>query len=137
MTTTSFQVIRSSRSSTLALIGAAVWLVFSALLPLWGDTALLREFVESGVVEFRELADLAAALGHVERASETSGSEVVWIADKPLQPTLEQGSRVRAHTLAIGETKPRLWLDGDERVIHDEGWLAYLRVFQDLLAMLV
>ena len=41
-----FQVIRSSRSSTLALIGAAVWLVFSALLPLWGDTALLREFVE-------------------------------------------------------------------------------------------
>ena len=46
MTTTSFQVIRSSRSSTLALIGAAVWLVFSALLPLWGDTALLREFVE-------------------------------------------------------------------------------------------
>lgn len=98
---------------------------------------LLREFVESGVVEFRELADLAAALGHVERASETSGSEVVWIAEKPLLPELEQGSRVRAHALAIGETKPRLWLDGDERVIHDEGWLAYVRVFQDLLAMLV
>jgi branched-chain amino acid transport system permease protein len=41
-----FQVIRNTRSSTLALIGAAVWLVFSASLPLWGDTALLREFVE-------------------------------------------------------------------------------------------
>jgi len=44
--TPDFQVIRSTRSSTLALIGALAWLVFSAALPLWGDTALLREFVE-------------------------------------------------------------------------------------------
>ncbi|MFV8754899.1 hypothetical protein ACNOYE_30495 [Nannocystaceae bacterium ST9] len=98
---------------------------------------LLREFVESNVVEFHELADLAAALAHVEQASETGGSEVVWLAEHPLLPELEQGSLVRAHALAIGETHPRLWLDGDERAMHDEGWSAWLRVFQELLATLV
>ncbi len=112
-----------------------------SLQPLRPETELarllLREYVESGVVEFHELADLAAAIAHVERASETGGSEVVWIAERPLLPTPLPGSLVRAHALAIGETKPRLWLDGDERTVLDESWLAWLRVVQELLATLV
>jgi hypothetical protein len=98
---------------------------------------LLREFVESGVAEFRELPNVAAAIEHVERVSETGGSEVVWIAERPLMPELEQGTRVRAHALAIGETRPRLWLDGDERLIHEDGWTAWLRAVQELCATLV
>jgi hypothetical protein len=98
---------------------------------------LLREFVESGVAEFHELPDLAAAIAHVEAVSETGGSDVVWIAEQPSWPDLEPGSRVRAHALAIGETRPRLWLDGDERAIHEDGFGAWLRVVQELCATLV
>lgn len=100
---------------------------------------LLREFGESGVVEFFELPSRDHVLAQAERASESSGSEIVWLTESlpagALQP--EPGSRVRQHALAIGALRPRLWLDGEERSVHDEGWAAWLRVIQDLLTSLV
>lgn len=98
---------------------------------------LLREFVEAGVVSFHELPNLDAAIVHVERVSETGGSDVVWIAEHPLLPELERGSLVRGHALAIGEIRPRLWIDGDEKSVSDGGWGAWVRVAQELFGTLV
>jgi len=41
-----FVVERSTRISQVALVLGAVWLVFAASLPWWGESAWLREFVE-------------------------------------------------------------------------------------------
>jgi branched-chain amino acid transport system permease protein len=43
---TSYKVVRGSRASQLALLGAGVWVVFAASLPFWGESSWMREFVE-------------------------------------------------------------------------------------------
>jgi branched-chain amino acid transport system permease protein len=45
-TTASFEVIRSTRISKVALPLGLVWLLFAASLPFWGESAWMREFVE-------------------------------------------------------------------------------------------
>lgn len=98
---------------------------------------LLREFVEVGVVEFYELASVAQLLERAERNSESSGVEILWLADALVLPELEPGSKVRQHALEIGARPPRLWLDGEARSVLDEGWAAWLRVIQELMTRLV
>lgn len=41
-----FKVVRGSTSSSIALVAAAVWLVFAASIPFWGEASWMREFVE-------------------------------------------------------------------------------------------
>ena len=44
--TMQFDVVRSTRWSNLALVGALVWLVFAISLPFWGESSWKREMVE-------------------------------------------------------------------------------------------
>lgn len=41
-----FKVIRSTRTSQVALVLSILWLIFAATLPFWGDPSWMREFVE-------------------------------------------------------------------------------------------
>jgi hypothetical protein len=98
---------------------------------------LLREFVEVGVVEFVEVGGVEQLLARAEQSSESSGVEILWLADTLVLPTLEPGSKVRQHALEIGVVPPRLWLDGEVRGVLDEGWAAWLRTIQELMTRLV
>jgi hypothetical protein len=98
---------------------------------------LLREFVEVGVVEFIEVAGVAQLLARAEQSSESSGVEILWLADTLTLPSLAPTSKVRQHALEIGVRPPRLWLDGEARNVIDEGWAAWLRVIQELMTRLV
>ncbi|NJK33414.1 MAG: hypothetical protein HC927_13990 [Deltaproteobacteria bacterium] len=107
---------------------------------------IMREHVESGVVEIVEVVDEGAVLERVEEATSRGGSDVVWIgqdadfverASQP--PTAEWGAARdwRSHGVAIGGTRPVVWIDGERKDLRGEGWEAWVDGFQRLLAALV
>ncbi|PRP90423.1 hypothetical protein ENSA5_65150 [Enhygromyxa salina] len=109
---------------------------------------LLREYIESGVVELVELADVEAARTHAEAAAQTGSSDIVWLLGArwqppppPAKPAAKADSAVREHALSVDEARPRVWVDAgsgtEERSLQVDGWDAWLRAFAELLEALV
>lgn len=117
--------------------------------PLAGDAALskliLREHIESGVVEIVELADEDAARAQAEAAAESGASDLVWVSSEPWagprEPDRTRELGVREHALSLADAHPRLWIDGErgieERTLQAAGWEAWLRAFAELFEALV
>ncbi len=98
---------------------------------------LLREYLEVGVVEIHELEGEDQAFARVEAATSTGGSDVVWIAQEPQLPHVDEKLEHRTHAIAIGQASPRVWIDGEARELRADGWEAWVESFQRLLAALV
>lgn len=107
---------------------------------------ILREYIESEVVEFVELDGSAAARDHAERAGASGCSDLVWLLGKPwTAPSVQSGHssapRYREHALSIDESRPRVWLDTgagtEERMLRSDGWDAWIRGFAELCQALV
>jgi hypothetical protein len=111
---------------------------------------LLREYIESGVVELVELEDADEARIHAQEAAEVGASDLVWLLGSRWQPSepdrpTAAGARhepvYREHALSLDEAQPRLWSDtgaGTEaRSLRGQGWEAWLEAFGELLQALV
>ena len=102
---------------------------------------ILREYIESGVVEIVELDDPATAREYAQEATCTGGSELVWVVGDPWEPGPQPMLGCREHALSIAEAQPRIWVDSgsgpQERALHSAGWEGWIRGFAELCQALV
>lgn len=114
---------------------------------------VLREYIESGVVSTLTLDDSDAVRAHAEQAAQTGASDLVWLVGGDWQPSepearpgkagpgLRRALPYREHALSLARARPRLWLEGaatnDDFSTQLDGWEAWQRGFQQLLAALV
>ncbi len=107
---------------------------------------LLREFIESGVVEVVELDDLDAVREYADEAASIGASDLVWLLGSsepppPIEASEQRHAGYREHTLAIAGAHPQLWIDTDRgldaRSVRADGWDAWIRSFAELYQALV
>ena len=100
---------------------------------------ILREQLESGVVEILGLDSPQAARAYAEEAAQGGGSDLVWMLGTPWRAP--EPPVVREHALSVDEAQPRVWTDPgsgtEERAVRASGWEAWLRAFGELLQALV
>ncbi|NVB40347.1 hypothetical protein G6O69_37345 [Pseudenhygromyxa sp. WMMC2535] len=112
--------------------------------PLAPDAALcrliLREYIESGVVDFIALDDADALQAAAEQAVELGGCDLIWLSQGST-PAPSPLPGARQHSLSLASVEPRLALDrgaGPEpQTLRAEGWEAWLQAFGALFQGLV
>lgn len=106
---------------------------------------LLREHIESGVVEILEI-DPSEVREWAEQAASIGGSDLVWLLAEPRraddsQPANQHKPSFREHTLDVDDARPRLLIDTgeglDEQAGRSTGWDAWIKTFVDLCQALV
>jgi hypothetical protein len=106
---------------------------------------LLREYIESGVVEIVELDGFVAAREYAESAATIGGSDLVWLLAEQTIPPGHRNERrkpgYREHSLDVDDARPRLCIDTgrgmEERELRSSGWDAWIRTFVELCQALV
>lgn len=107
---------------------------------------LLREYIESGVVQIIELDSPAAAREYADEAACIGGSDLVWLLAGPRQPSASEqvGQRkpsYREHILDVDDARPLLCIDTgrglEEHPGRSDGWDAWIKSFVDLCQTLV
>jgi hypothetical protein len=108
---------------------------------------ILREYIESGVVEILEIMDPEAARTHAREAASRGASDLVWLLGERWIPTERRANGpgrsrdYREHACSLAEATPRIWVDrgqgSEAHAVFGESWDTWVRALSELTQALV